>query len=236
MEFEDEIRQIFDEEFVRRAVKLKKTGNIFNPVFYILFTRLVEISSIINDVVLPNRLEIEEMFRTRKEFLQLDMKTINETLRRVWIFEIRREEEYRFSKGIEDLMYIVYRMRDIQKRIDEVLLRHISKWEKEEILELYFILGKVLLEVEERIVDIASKEARVAWLRWLMDSMGVNSNVVSNVYEYLSGTGHPLAVIRLAETGDFREIPEFEEMLKGLDENTRKILLNGMKVVFREVE
>ncbi|AKG91257.1 hypothetical protein GAH_01451 [Geoglobus ahangari] len=236
MGFEEEIRDIFDEEFVRRAVKLKKTGNIFNPVFYILFTRLVEISSIINDVVLPNRLEIEEMFRTRKEFLQLDMKTINETLRRVWIFEIRRDEEYKFSKGIEDLMYIVYRMKDIQKKIDEVLMRHITKWEKEEILELYFILGKVLLEVEERIVDIASKEARVAWLRWLMDSMGLNSNIVNQVYEYLSRTKNPLAAIRLAETGDFGEIQELEELIRDLDENTRKILLNGMKVVFKEIE
>ena len=136
MGFEEEIRDIFDEEFVKRAVKLKITGNIFNPVFYILFTRLVEISSLINGIVLPTRFEIGEMFRTRKEFLQLDMRTINETLRQAWISEIRRGEEYRFSKGIEDLMYIVYRMRDIQKRIDDIILAHIKNWDKEEILEL----------------------------------------------------------------------------------------------------
>ncbi|AIY90443.1 hypothetical protein [Geoglobus acetivorans] len=235
MEFEEEIREIFDEDFVKRAVKLKKTGNIFNPVFYILFTRLVEMSSLINDIVLPNRAEIEEMFRTRVEFLQLDMKTINEVLRRVWIFEIKRDEEYKFSKGIEDLMYIVYRMKDIQKKIDDVLLKHVSKWKKEDILELYFILVKVLLELEERTVDIASKEARTAWLTWLMENMGINGNRVSEVYEYLSKTRNPLAVIRLAESGDYSEIQDFEALLKDLDESTRNILLNGMKVVFRDI-
>ncbi len=234
MEFEKEIREIFDDEFVKRAVKLKITGNIFNPVFYILFTRLVEISSIINDIVLPNRFELEEMFRTRKEFLQLDMRTINETLRQAWISEIRRGEEYKFSKGIEDLMYIVYRMRDIQKRIDDTIFAHIKRWEKEEILELYFILGKILLELEEEIVDTAFKRSRVEWLKWFAKEMGLNSELVERVFSEISKSPNPLAMIRLAELGEFQEIQTLYEILKDLDESQRRVILNGMKVVFRE--
>jgi len=234
MGFEEEIRRVFDEEFVKRAVKLKVTGNIFNPVFYILFTRLVEISSLINDIVLPAKLEIEEMFQTRVEFLQLDMKTINETLRQAWVSEIRRGEEYRFSKGIEDLMYIVYRMKDIQKRIDDVIFAHIKKWEKEEILELYFILGKVLLEIEEEIVDIAAKRARVEWLKWLVREMDIDGEIVEKVYSEISKSSNPLAMIGLAEMGEFGEIEDLDEILKDLDENGRKVILSGMKVVFKE--
>ncbi len=234
MGFEEEIRDIFDEEFVKRAVKLKITGNIFNPVFYILFTRLVEISSLINGIVLPTRFEIEEMFRTRKEFLQLDMRTINETLRQAWISEIRRGEEYRFSKGIEDLMYIVYRMRDIQKRIDDIILAHIKKWDKEEILELYFILGKVLLEIEEEIVDTASKRARVEWLKWLVEEMNIGPEIVENVFTVISKSSNPLAMIRLAEIEEYSEIEELHEIFEELDEAERKVILSGMKVVFRE--
>ncbi len=234
MGFEDDIRAIFDEEFVKRAVKLKITGNIFNPVFYILFTRLVEISSLINDIVLPTRFEIEEMFRTRKEFLQLDMRTINETLRQAWISEIRRGEEYRFSKGIEDLMYIVYRMRDIQKRIDDTILSHIKKWDKEEILELYFILGKVLLEIEEEIVDVASKRARVEWLRWIVEELNIDPEIVEKVFSVISKSSNPPAMIRLAEIEEYGEIEELHELLEELDENERRIILSGMKVVFRK--
>ncbi len=235
MGFEREIREIFDDEFVRRAVKLKITGNIFNPVFYILFTRLVEISSIINDIVLPNRFELEEMFRTRKEFLQLDMRTINETLRQAWLSEVRRGEEYKFSKGIEDLMYIVYRMKDIQSRIDEAIFNHIKKWEKEEILELYFVLGKVLLEIEEEIVDISVKKVRMEWMKWLAEEIGINPEVIERVFSEISESSNPLAMIRLAEMEEFEEIEELHETLKELDRSERRFILSGMKVVFKEV-
>ena len=149
--FEEEIKEIFDEDFVKRAKNLKKTGNIFNPLFYLTFTRLVELSALINDVVLPNENEIGEMFRTRKEFLQIDYKTISEILKRVWVFEIRRGEEYKFSQSVEDLMYIVHRMGRIQSKIDEVIKRNITTWKKDEILELYFVLLKTLLELDEQI-------------------------------------------------------------------------------------
>jgi len=150
-QFEKEVRMIFDENFIKRAKNLKKTGNIFNPIFYLTFTRLVELSALINDVVMPNKDEIEEMFRTRREFLQIDYKTISEILKRVWVFEIKRGEEYGFSQSVEDLMYIVHRMGRIQSKIDEVIKKNVTRWEKEDILELYFVLLKTLLELDEQI-------------------------------------------------------------------------------------
>jgi len=149
--FEREIMEIFDKNFIERVKNLKKTGNIFNPLFYLVFTRLVELSALINDVVMPNESEIDEMFRTRKEFLQIDYKTISEILKRVWVFEIKRGEEYKFSQSVEDLMYIVHRMGSIQSKIDKVIKKNIKEWEKDEILELYFVLLKTLLELDEQI-------------------------------------------------------------------------------------
>ncbi|OYT33051.1 hypothetical protein B6U96_17775 [Archaeoglobales archaeon ex4484_92] len=70
--FEEEIRKLFDEKLVEKAKNLKKTRHIFSPFFYILFTRLVELSALINDVFLPEKYELEELFKTRKSFLQID--------------------------------------------------------------------------------------------------------------------------------------------------------------------
>ena len=109
-EFEEEERNLFDADLVERAKNLKKSGNIFNPIFYIYFTRLVELSAIINEVVLPNRYELEELFRTRRDFLQIDYGTIGETLRRAWLFERDRGVEFTFSNSVEDMLYILYRM------------------------------------------------------------------------------------------------------------------------------
>jgi hypothetical protein len=159
--FESEIREIFDEKFVERAKNLKKSGNIFNPVFYLLFTRLVELSAIINDVVLPNKFELEELFKTRKEFLQIDYKTLNETLRRAWIFERKRGEEYTFSGSIEDMLYLLHRMGDIQKRIDELIFKY-AIWKKDSLVDLYFVMIKVFLELEDRINEIVLKELGVS--------------------------------------------------------------------------
>ncbi len=232
MVFEDTLKDIFDEEFIKRAVKLKKTGNVFSPIFYIIFTRLVEISALINDIVLPNRIEIEEMFRTRKEFLQLDMETINETLRRVWIFEIKRDEEYKFSKSIEDLMYIVHRMRDIQKRIDKAILDNIRSWSKDDILDLYFILCKFLLEIEEEIVDISSKEMKLCWLKSFLKEINIEPEIVDRAYEYLKAKNNPFAALKLAEINEFDEIKELKDIFKDLDDKSRKIVISGLKLIF----
>jgi len=149
-DFEKEVRQIFDEKFIEKTKNLKKSGNIFNPLFYILFTRLVELSAIINDVILPNKYELKELFRIRKEFLQLDYKTLNETLRRIWIFERKRGVEYTFSNSIEDMLYVLYRMGGIQSKLDKTIMKY-AVWEKDDLAELYFIILKVLLELEDYI-------------------------------------------------------------------------------------
>jgi hypothetical protein len=97
-EFEKEIRSILDEKFIEKAKNLKKSGHIFNPIFYLFFTRLVEASGIFNNIVLPNELELEELFKTRKDFLQIDYETISELLRRIWLYERNRGIEFEFEK------------------------------------------------------------------------------------------------------------------------------------------
>jgi len=129
---------------------LKKSGNIFNPIFYIYFTRLVELSAIVNGVVLPNRYELEELFRTRKGFLQIDYGTIGEVLRRAWLFERERGVEFTFSNSVEDMLYILYRMGKLQGKLDEIILKY-AEWDKEKLSELYFVILLVLLELEDMI-------------------------------------------------------------------------------------
>jgi|GEM_PF-1309256 len=113
-EFEKEIRSILDEKFIEKAKNLKKSGHIFNPIFYLFFTRLVEASGIFNNIVLPNELELEELFKTRKDFLQIDYETISELLRRVWLYERKRGIEFEFEKTSEDMLFLIYRLGKIQ--------------------------------------------------------------------------------------------------------------------------
>ncbi len=167
-QFEKELRGVLNDKFREKIINLKRTGNIFSPMFYLVFTRLVELSSIMNDVVLPNEFEIIEMFRTRKEFLQLDYNTINETVKRIWFFESRRDKEYDSSKSMEDFLYVVYRMKDIQEKIDRVLLNNIKKWKKEELAKLYFLMIKVFLEIDEEANAIVNRSIKHDFIKILI--------------------------------------------------------------------
>ncbi len=149
-EFEEEVRNLFDEDLVERAKNLKKSGNIFNPVFYIYFTRIFELSAIINGIVLPNRYELEELFRTRKDFLQIDYGTIGETLRRAWLFERERGVEFTFSNSVEDMLYVLYRMGKLQSKLDKIILKY-AEWDRDKLADLYFTILMILLEIEDRI-------------------------------------------------------------------------------------
>jgi len=149
-EFEKELMDLFDRDFIERTKSLKKSGNIFNPIFYIFFTRIVELSAIVNDMVLPNKYELEELFRTRKDFLQIDYGTIGETIRRAWLYERERGVEFTFSNSVEDMLYLLYRMGKLQGRLDGIIMKH-AEWEKNKLVELYFTILKVLLELEDRI-------------------------------------------------------------------------------------
>lgn len=149
-EFEKELMDLFDRDFIEKAKSLKRSGNIFNPIFYIFFTRIVELSAIVNDMVLPNKYELEELFRTRKDFLQIDYGTIGETIRRAWLYERERGVEFTFSNSVEDMLYLLYRMGKLQGRLDGIIMKH-AEWEKNKLVELYFTILKVLLELEDRI-------------------------------------------------------------------------------------
>ncbi len=149
-EFEEEVKNLFDQDLVERAKNLKRSGNIFNPVFYIYFTRIFELSAIVNGIVMPNRYELEELFRTRKDFLQIDYGTIGETLRRAWLFERERGVEFTFSNSVEDMLYVLYRMGKLQSKLDKIILKY-AEWDRDKLADLYFTILMILLEIEDRI-------------------------------------------------------------------------------------
>jgi len=217
------------EEFVERCKNLKKTGNIFNPIFYIVFTRLVELSAIINEVFLPNPEDIEEMFKTRRDLLEIDLKTINETLRRAWKFEIERGVKYNFSDGIEDIMYVVYRMRDVQSSIDEMIKSMVKEWKKSELVEIYFSLLVELLELEERIQKEVERELALENLASLAEKMGYDGEALKKCYEILRDESKPLNHVKLEEIGEDSKI---HEVLAYLTEEEKRFVLSALKVIF----
>ncbi|MDI9610094.1 MAG: hypothetical protein QFX36_02075 [Archaeoglobales archaeon] len=148
--FEEEIRRIFDEKFVEKTKNLKKSGHIFDPIFYLLFTRLVEISAILRDIVLPNKYELEELFAMRRDFLQIDYKTLNELLRRAWLYERSRGVEFGFNKSSEDMLYVIYRMGKMQSEIDEAIVKN-AEWRKDKLIDLYFTMLRIFMEMEDKI-------------------------------------------------------------------------------------
>ncbi|MEM1579168.1 MAG: hypothetical protein QXN34_05530 [Archaeoglobaceae archaeon] len=158
-EFEAEIQKILDEKFIEKAKNLKKSGHIFNPVFYLFFTRLVELSAIFRNIVMPNRYELEELFSMRKDFLQIDYKTLNEILRRAWVYERAKGTEFSFSKSADDMLYLLYRMGRIQKEIDDAILKH-AEWKKESLVEIYFTLLRIFLEIEEKVNKMILEESK----------------------------------------------------------------------------
>jgi hypothetical protein len=148
--FEADVRQILDEKFIEKARNLKKSGHIFNPIFYLFFTRLVELSAIFRNIVLPNRYELEELFAMRRDFLQIDYRTLIEIIRRAWVYERSKGTEFSFSKNADDMLYLLYRMGRIQKELDDVILKH-AEWKREKLIELYINLLQILLEIEDEI-------------------------------------------------------------------------------------
>ena len=217
------------EEFVERCKNLKKTGNIFNPIFYILFTRLVEVSAIINEIFLPTPEDLEEMFKTRKDLLEIDLKTINETLRRAWKFEIERGVKYSFSDGIEDLMYVVYRMREVQNTIDKMIKSLVKEWKKSELVEIYFSLLVELLELEEKIQREVEREIALENFARLAKELGYSSELLRRSYEILKDENKPLNHVRLEEVG---EISKLSELLAQTDEEEKMFVLSALKVIF----
>jgi len=224
--FEEELKEVLNEKFKERLINLKKTGNIFSPMFYLVFTRLVELSSIMNDVVLPNEYELKEMFRTRKEFLQLDYNTINETVKRIWFFETKRGKEYDSSKSMEDFLYVIYRMKDIQERIDRVILKNVREWKKDELAKLYFHMIKVFLEVDEEVNEAVNRMIRIDFIKILVDKLvpKERKGKINEVLEKLSEME-----MRAISENYKAEIAKLDSHLKSLKREERLLLFAAME-------
>ncbi len=223
------VEDLLGRDFVIRCKNLKKTGNIFNPIFYIVFTRLVELSGIINEIFLPTPEEVEEMFKTRKDLLEVDLKTINETLRRAWKYEIERGVKYSFSEGIEDLMYVVHRMSEIQEKIDDYIRTNVKEWRKEVLIELYFDLLRSLLELEEKIQREVELENLLDSYVKLAKELGFNGEALERSFEVLREEVKPINHVKLEESGGKSKI---SEIVRKLSEEERKFVLSALKTIF----
>jgi transcription termination factor NusB len=231
---EQEVKEAFDENFINRVKRLKKTWNIFNPIFYLVFTRLVEVSSIINDVVFPSDDDVKEMFRTRVEFLQLDYQTINETLRNIWVFELRRGEGYKFSQSVEELMYVVHRMKDIQAKIDQIILNSLTRWSKEDLLNVYFAILKTLLEVEEEVSREVEREIRYETLGKVAASMNLD-DVLEALYNLVLEYPEEKRVlaIRLLESESLEMPREIDEIFSALPKFQKQFIISSIRSIFQ---
>ena len=231
---EQGLKEVFDEKFINRIKRLKKTWNIFNPIFYLVFTRLVEVSTIINDVVLPTDDDVKEMFRTRMEFLQLDYQTINETLRNIWVFELRRGEGYKFSQSVEELMYVVHRMKDVQEKIDEIILDSITRWSKEDLLNVYFAIIKTLLEMEEEVSREVEREIRYETLERVAAPMNLDK-ILRAIYDLVMDYPEEKRVlaIRLLESEALDMPKEVGEVFSALPNFHRQFVVSSIKSIFQ---
>ncbi|AGK60357.1 hypothetical protein Asulf_00325 [Archaeoglobus sulfaticallidus PM70-1] len=229
-DFERELKGVLDEKFMNRLINLKKTGNIFSPMFYLIFTRLVELSSVLNDIVLPNRIELVEMFRTRKEFLQIDYNTINEFIRRLWYFESKREKGYSFSQSLEDFMYIVYRMKDVQNKIDQVILKNIRKWEKDEIAKMYFIMIKTFIEIDEEANNTVNESLRLEIFKNIILNLFTKKEEVEELIS-VESESEMLNIFKAILEGDYSDerVSKLKDLIDNLTVSERLAIMKTIE-------
>jgi hypothetical protein len=48
------------------------------------------------------------------------------------------------------MLFLIYRLGKIQSEIDRAILKH-AEWSKEKLIDLYFTLLRVLIEIEDEI-------------------------------------------------------------------------------------
>ena len=143
--FEAEVQKVLQGEFMKRCQNLKSSNVIFNPFFYILFTRIVELFVIEEEKNEVNKVTLEELFYSRKSTLQIDYSILIEIFRRIEWWKSRENKQYLISEHMEDILYIVYRIGDIQDKIDECILKYFDYGVK----DIYYTLIKVLIELDD---------------------------------------------------------------------------------------
>lgn len=137
---------IFDDKLKEKVKKLKEVW-LLDPLSYLIFTRVAELSAIKYDLVMPTRLDIEDMFKYRDRISCAVLKTLKDIIFNQYISEIRQGGgpliEY-----IEDMIYVLNRIEGVQFKIDEIILSQWDEilWEKEEIVRLYTLLIDMLID------------------------------------------------------------------------------------------
>jgi hypothetical protein len=132
----NELNRIFDSKLQDRIKRLRSLA--LTPLAFILFTRIAELSAMINELVELTEYGLEEMFARRRRFSRMFLNTFKDILFDIYIMEVKEAK----MLYIEDMIYVLQRLDHIQSEIDELILEKLSG---KEVVRFYRILIRFLL-------------------------------------------------------------------------------------------
>ncbi|RKY50691.1 MAG: hypothetical protein DRP92_07720 [Candidatus Neomarinimicrobiota bacterium] len=147
--FERDIREVFSERFLESCKSLKEDNVIFNPLFYLFFTRLVELN-IIKDargIEFITKDFLRDLFKGRRITLQIDYFVLLDIFIEIEKWNLKGKP-YSILDHMHDILYVIYRIDEVQKKIDEMLLDYIEYFDVE---YLYYSLIKIILEIDDEV-------------------------------------------------------------------------------------
>lgn len=143
--FERDIREVFSERFLESCKSLKENNVIFNPFFYLFFTRLVELNIIkdVRGIEFITKDFLRDLFKGRRLTLQIDYSILLDIFIEIEKWNLK-SKSHSILDHMHDILYVVYRIDEVHRKIDEVLLNYIEYFDVE---YLYYSLIKIILKI-----------------------------------------------------------------------------------------
>lgn len=132
----EELEKIFDSELQERLKKLKNVP--VSPITFILFTRIAELSAIINKHIEPTEESLEYLFGLRNKLSRMFLNTLKDIFFGLYFTDFDK------TAYLEDMVYVLQRVEKIQSEIDKLILRGVKSGN---LVELYQCLIKFLLNM-----------------------------------------------------------------------------------------
>lgn len=131
-------------------------------------------------------------------------------------------------------MYVVHRMKNVQEKIDEIILNSITRWSKEDLLNVYFAIIKTLLEMEEEVSREVEREIRYETLERVAAPMGLD-RVLKAIYDLVMEYPEEKRVlaIRLLESEALDMPKEVAEVFSALPKLHRQFVVSSIKSIFQ---
>ncbi|AAB90034.1 hypothetical protein [Archaeoglobus fulgidus] len=116
--FKRELEKVFEKELKKRIERIGKTP--LSPLSLILFTRIAELSAIENGYIRPTEYEMREIFAARTTYSEGLLSTLKDI---IYSHFLRSN----LGEHLEDFIYTLQRIEDIQSKIDELILREMRE-------------------------------------------------------------------------------------------------------------